>query len=350
MALIVLGAGATRGASFVTQPGYGCCLPPLDSDFFTQAQRIATDKHAATVDRLIRDAVSLFGSNFKTTLETMFTVIEHTSRMLRATSKPVRKRFDLLAMRTNLLQAVAAVLEESLVAKGVGPYACAYHEALVRSLRPKDTILTFNYDCVIDYALASKGDKKWNARFGYCLPLPRGRSGSIGEFIWNPDEPASKADTIHLLKLHGSVHFSAKSGGLFRLKARPYARLNGDLRFEIIPPEWNKKWDEGVFGKLWARASEEIHRAKTIVVVGYSFPTTDLHTSALFRVSVAKGLNNVVVVNPDGAARRRTVDVLRHGLEPGTRILVFDTFQQFAGVRRSLWDRPPGNPDSKKPH
>src|SRR5688572_14934278 len=115
-ALIVLGAGATRGASFVAQEDYGVCLPPLDGDFFTQAQRIASDKHQDTVSALIRDAVELFGPNFKITLETMFTVIEHTSRMVRAA--PVGAAFKaqrLEEMRVNLLQAVAAVLEESLI-------------------------------------------------------------------------------------------------------------------------------------------------------------------------------------------------------------------------------------------
>ena len=40
MALFVLGAGATRGASFV-DPVKNPCLPPLDLDFYAQLQRIA---------------------------------------------------------------------------------------------------------------------------------------------------------------------------------------------------------------------------------------------------------------------------------------------------------------------
>ena len=52
MALFVLGAGATRGASFV-DPVKNPCLPPLDLDFYAQLQRIANSKHQKTVREVI---------------------------------------------------------------------------------------------------------------------------------------------------------------------------------------------------------------------------------------------------------------------------------------------------------
>ncbi|NLF40724.1 hypothetical protein GX586_14875, partial [bacterium] len=88
MAVIVLGAGATRGASFVDKlRDEGGCLPPLDTDFFTQLQRIANSKHQVFIDNAIKDAVTLFGPNFHVTLETMFTTVEHTLRIIEATGK-----------------------------------------------------------------------------------------------------------------------------------------------------------------------------------------------------------------------------------------------------------------------
>jgi hypothetical protein len=39
MAVFLLGAGATRGASFVRLTD-NPCLPPLDTDFYAQLQRI----------------------------------------------------------------------------------------------------------------------------------------------------------------------------------------------------------------------------------------------------------------------------------------------------------------------
>jgi hypothetical protein len=60
MALFVLGAGATRGASFV-DPAQNPCLPPSDLDFYAQLQRIANVKHQKTVRDVIKDTVELFG-------------------------------------------------------------------------------------------------------------------------------------------------------------------------------------------------------------------------------------------------------------------------------------------------
>jgi hypothetical protein len=47
MAVIILGAGATRGASFVSD---AACKPPLDSDFFTQGRRTPTPFSAQRSD------------------------------------------------------------------------------------------------------------------------------------------------------------------------------------------------------------------------------------------------------------------------------------------------------------
>jgi hypothetical protein len=77
MALFVLGAGATRGASFV-DPVKNPCLPPLDADFYAQLQRIRNPKHEETIKSVIEDTVELFGINFQVTMETVFTTLEHT--------------------------------------------------------------------------------------------------------------------------------------------------------------------------------------------------------------------------------------------------------------------------------
>jgi hypothetical protein len=138
----VLGAGATRGASFVKgKKDRPLCLPPLDGDFFTQLQRIANDKHRETVNCLISDAVELFGHNFQLTLETMFTTIEHQIRIVEKTTgeKWGESLKDLREKRSNLLQAIAAVLEESLSyspqgGTGLKHRDCKHHEKLLERL------------------------------------------------------------------------------------------------------------------------------------------------------------------------------------------------------------------------
>jgi hypothetical protein len=345
MIVAVLGAGATRGASFVGQDSASGCLPPLDSDFFTQLQRIASPKHQQTVTDLLAAAVRLYGHNFSTTLESLFTSIEFQYRIASGVTdgkwglNPEALRGD----RTALLQGIAAVLEESLTISdnggtGHSRKGCTYHDALVGGLAPRDAILSFNYDCLIDDSLKRCGDGKWNPRYGYELPLPRGKGSKLkGEAAWMPGNCCDKQQTVRLLKLHGSLNFG--EGGTY-LKERPYTKNNsGNLRFEIIPPEWNKPFEHGIFARIWRQAARAIHSANVIVVIGYSFPKTDLHASSLFRMSTKpESLDSVVLVNPDRDARHRALDALRPGLQSHTRVIVYESFQRFAAAPRRSWD------------
>jgi hypothetical protein len=153
------------------------------------------------------------------------------------------------------------------------------------------------------------------------------------------DEPGAKNRTIKLYKLHGSLHFHNTQGIKIKLKQRPYTGQFGDLKFTIIPPETNKLMTKAFLLGFGIRRGQALHRAKTLVVVGYSFPLSDLHATVLFRVSIRKGgLKTLVLVNPDRSARRRARDVLKRGTSNKTRVLVFDKFEEFAAVERALWE------------
>jgi len=345
--VVVLGAGATRACSFVN-PKKSSCLPPLDGDFFTQLQRVPDPKHRDHIGVVMADVMQLFGSNFSVTLETAFATVEHTLRMLATTG--ARREFekqDLQQKRDRLLAAIAIAMEASLTERGSGggstrtPRPCAHHETLVEKvLQQGDHVISFNYECVLDYALKAKGDGKWNARYGYGFNLgPRGVN-LRGDDAWQPSMPASKSDTIQVHKLHGSLHFqfAGPEARQIALKQRPYTKQNGTPRFSIIPPESNKAYDRGIFAQLWKNAALALGRARHVVVIGYSFPATDLHTGALFRTSIKEGaLQSVVVVNPDRAARARARDLLQRGMHPGTRVLSFDSVGEFLATDPSVW-------------
>jgi hypothetical protein len=347
VALLIFGSGASRGASFVRPTTL--CRPPLDRDFFTQLQRIQNPKLQPIVDKAIANTVDLFGNNFTVTMETVFTTIEQSLRLVEATRE--RRNFrsdDLRKQRTALLQALAAVFEESLIAELDGvkqPRACEYHEKVVRRLARRDALISFNYDCLLDQTLKDHGAKLWNPRYGYGFRLGSRGVSLEGDDAWQPKgEAVSKEATIHLLKLHGSMHFKIQSPEGLRysviLKQRPYTRQNGDLQFTIIPPEWNKPLERGAFADLWKRAGDAIYRARTLVFIGYSFPPGDPHAASLFRVNCrTEHLDNLVIVNPDQEARRRTREVLIRALKRETRVLVFDNLAEFARAPRTLWDR-----------
>lgn len=347
MALFVLGAGATRGCSFV-DPKVDACIPPLDADFFTQLQRVANPKHQDLVSDVMKDVVSLFGHNFSASLETVFATLEHTIRMLKTTGDTRSfKRSELVGKRDRLLQAIALVLEESLCEIKTGSRSsltikeCENHRRLVQdALQACDDIISFNYDCTIDMALRDHGDSKWNPRYGYGFNLGSRGSRLKGDQYWEPGKPASKQRTIHLHKLHGSLHFQVAEKGKYQvnLKQRPYTRQNGDLRFKILPPESNKAYDQGVFAELWKGAGLAIKSAQNIVMIGYSLPPTDLHANALFRTSVGAGkLKSLVVVNPDRIVRQQTRSALQRGISEETRILSFDCMEEFLAVDKTVW-------------
>lgn len=349
MALFVFGAGATRNCSFV-DPRKDPCLPPVDRDFFTQLQRVRNTKHKKLINQVIKDVVEIFGSNFDITLETFFTTLEHTIRMLKTTGENrAFKKADLQEKRDRLEQAIAVVLEDSLSKKDdqghskLTPNDCSNHKKFVENiLREKDDIISFNYDCVLDFALKNYGSGKWNAKYGYGFNLGSRGSRLKGYDFWQPGVTCNENNTVHLYKLHGSLHFKVNgtnNNEKVILKERPYTKQNGNLHFTIIPPEWHKAYDLGVFAKLWKDAAEAINHSKHIIFIGYSLPETDLHSTALFRTSIRKGkLNSLVVVNPDQETRKRTRSILQRGLINKTRVISFDNFDHFLSCTRDVWE------------
>lgn len=351
MAVFVLGAGATRGSSFVKESKH-CCLPPLDADFFTQLQLIQNDKHKVRVGKVIKSAVDLYGTNFQISLEQMYTTIEHAIQMIDVTQ--VEKKFTaerLKGMRRDLEQSIAAVLEDSLTESSDGgrsthkSSSCDHHDRLVESvLRKNDAIISFNYDCVIDSSLKRKGGGKWSPRYGYGFKL--GSHGKLltGDDHWRPHELHEPQETVKLYKLHGSLHFQftpkqgAKETIQVTLKQRPYNFQRDQMRFNIIPPAWNKVYGEQPFRTLWKGASDELAKTFDLVFIGYSMPPTDLHATSLFRTSVSKKLKSLVVVNPDKGARQRIRSTFEAQLTNTTKVLSFESWQSFLACNRAVWD------------
>ena len=330
--VIVLGAGATRGAAFVND--LPAAMPPLDADFFTQAQRLSTSKPRKLLDTLISDVVSTFGNNFALTMEGYLTRLEQLSHVLddyRFRGRPGPNRYQ--QMRADFLQVLAALLDESV---GRHP-ECPYHQRLVERLHARDTIVSLNYDWLIDYALKTHGQGKWNPNLGYGIPVYAGGRRGVGTRYWaskdEGDQPVYAERSITLLKLHGSMIWFPvppdRKPPRLELRAR-WWHQNGNLKFEIAPPEWNKPTRSGVYVPVWRKAREALRGARGIIFIGYSLPEADLPVQALLNVdSDARELDLLITVNPDREARKRIRSVLQHRLGKHTRILSFERFEEF---------------------
>ena len=340
--LIVLGAGATRAARFI-ETFEPVCAPPLNTDFFTQLQRITQPKYAKLVREVIEDVVGLFGPNFTLTLEDYFTQLEflaEAARIAPPTSGSVSSA-RLRKARDRLMQAVSGVLEMSTDAAIRRSKGCELHQRLVQNVDAKDTFISFNYDCVLDHALRQHGDCRWSARYGYAFPRP---SRVEGTDAWDPVRPArTSAETIYLLKLHGSLNWQlpVPSGDRekdrrhrdpIRLKQRLHAQ-RGVPRFTVIPPVWNKAVREDpVFEVLWRNAERAIRSASHIAIVGFSFAPTDLPVESLFRVALAgrsARLKTLVIANKSPAHRQRTRAVFARALEGSAIVRQYDDVTEF---------------------
>ena len=308
--------------------------PPLNADFFTQLQRVV-GKHAPTAREVIKDVVGLFGANFSLTLEDYFSQLESMIDAARLTPRGVQSltSSDLRQRRERLMRALAAVLEASTDEAIRTRAGCSRHDDLVAALQPRDTVISFNYDCVIDDALRRSGDGKWSARYGYCFPQPS-RIVDAGVDHWSPKVPASSAtQTIYLLKLHGSIGWQLPSepDGEIVLKRRLH-RQRGTPRFTIIPPSWNKQQrDEVLFEDLWKKAERALRNAQTVAIVGFSFTPTDLHVEAVVRLALARSnaLRTLIIANPSRADRQRIRAVFSRALTRRAVVRQYDDFQEF---------------------
>jgi hypothetical protein len=264
----------------------------------------------------MKDVVALFGSNFRLTLEDYFTQLEFLIDSVKTASRsPEMVGTGLAERRDHLMTGLGAVLESATMPIIRSDGGCRLHKALVNRLRSSDTVISFNYDCLIDDALRRFGDETWNPRWGYGFPSTYELEGLE---TWLPDKPAtSRRATVRLLKIHGSVNWQlpTRPDRPIHLKTRLY-KQRGTPRFSIIPPVWNKTSDQRseeavIYPHVWRGCARAIRNAARVVVIGFSFGPTDLQAQSVFRLALDanKALRLLVIATPSAEARRRVREV-----------------------------------------
>jgi hypothetical protein len=172
-----------------------------------------------------------------------------------------------------------------------------------------DTIISFNYDLVLEGAaciynwrrVESLGDK-------YILGNLRGLENLIKfnmhidnkniisddvskyyrkerEASYFPDSDiySDKENSLKFIKLHGSINWKSVNNG----------------KSFIVPPTWNKS--DIRIRNLWDKAYRELIQARRIIIVGYSFPETDIYVKSLLALALNENriLQNIYFINPD---------------------------------------------------
>lgn len=286
----ILGAGCTR--NYQASNEYGL-ESPLDEDFFKICNTILLKKLELTnaFSELIKHLDFLFGLKLvseqgskRFSLETVTTILDLESR------GKSRQYIDSL---TNLI-----CITFDIVLKGP---TCPLHSELVKRLKPRDVLISYNYDLVMDNALMEGKNLDQNI---YGLNFDRKH-----DIDWRPCE--KEVVETHLLKLHGSMNWlkCSRCGALLIYKGKKAVadlsyQLIGlgtagselscpicqskELNTVLIPPLLAKELYGEEFRYPWYLAERSIVSADRIVVIGYSLPPTDFYSEFLLRKAMSE--------------------------------------------------------------
>jgi hypothetical protein len=324
-ATVVLGAGASRGASFADSRRQ--VLPPLDADFFQQAQRLDEETFRGSVREVVEFVRDEYGPTRLPTLETVFTQLRGYQQFLEQFSiRPGRRPERYQRQLGYLLELIPLVFRAAFAEQ-----RCRSHDRIAYALRKGDALISFNYDTLIDESVRRWSSGIWKAQCGY------GFRASLGADEWSAEPTPGRfpdRNYLRLLKPHGSLHWSEVDSRArsMRFAADPYGATVA--AGNIIPPTWDKTiLGEWPWKPVWEEASRALQRTRCLIVIGYSVPLTDLTSQALIRSSLSGGeLRLIVVANPDAEARSRVIDLARGAITSQTRILELNTLGDFAGL------------------
>lgn len=299
--VFILGAGASKEAG-----------APVMSEFLDKADEIRRTSdlgiEAEDFERVFRAISALQAVHSKSeldleNLESVFAALE----MGRLTGKlpgfeknqieQVLSSFRKLITRT-LDTTIAYPIKDNSICPTEHYLALAYLIALMRRMKNNNaSVITFNYDVALDFALNYASSPP-----DYCL------------------DGTAEPNSVPLLKLHGSLNWARcqRCKGIVpwtlksyfkdvpidvivhssKVKGLSHACLDFTTRLPgaglkhcgmdffsdpvIVPPTWNKtEYNAGLQG-VWARAALELSSAENIFVLGYSLNETDLFFRYLY--------------------------------------------------------------------
>ena len=196
-------------------------------------------------------------------------------------------------------------------------YVAAMTDRLYDRRSGKHTLISYNYDLLLERSLRSMGIPM-SYGFSEDELLSDDREGGFvddSEINWNLRLGACTNDCVQILKMHGSMNWyleyrqhHSKSG-----QTQPVLSVREEYEPDcadelfIQPPTWQKRQNsrdgngkEGGLVSLWSNAIKALSTATKIVVIGYSFPITDYYVKSMFQIGLKSniGLGKIIIVNP----------------------------------------------------
>lgn len=214
----------------------------------------------------------------------------------------------------------------------------------------RNTIITFNYDTLVEHALShlplkfSYGFGDYSQGAAFKIGLEKPKTLPVG---WNDE---TQDDDLHLLKLHGSINWAVSKSNddhILHTVYDDYSGILADNRWPLLePPMWNKSFPD-LLRVVWNKAVERLRTATRVIIIGYSCPPADQH----FRFLLAAGLHRNIsltqlfIVNPDEVVHTRISEMVQN--VPITPIRNTEDFflnlgsLQAIGRRPQCWTSPP---------
>jgi len=344
--ILIFGAGATRGALEKQLLEKQLPPPPLDKDFFEIAGQLRGRRTGKLAARVINDVFKLYGRVNGIGLEQYFQDIE-TRAEIGQFAKTQNQPKDWGKRKADLEELIRRVLLHTTCDFDVSPaksLSSDSHATILRRLQRKDTVITFNYDTVIEESVPQER-QIWKPRDGYGV-----LAGGINN-EWAKNWCAKRSinsntnSMIHVLKLHGSLNWTLNRNKAVRLKPRPYVvRSRGTEpvfdRCSILPPGWHKRISVNPYKNLWREGRLRLERCSSLAIIGYSLPETDLLARALFaeicrlRAARKNYLAHLYLADPSELVKNKFVELFIPALGPKGRVYRYQDIKELSAAWR----------------
>jgi SIR2-like domain len=166
-------------------------------------------------------------------------------------------------------------------------------------ITPEDSIVSLNYDLVVDNALANKAAAEAGG-VNYGIHVRFAQVKNSGDWRTVPYELPSQSAPV-LYKLHGSLNWVycpscqqldvtvRAKGALYVLEAaRNFSCKECGTRYSpfVIAPTLLKTYHNSLLAQIWRHTEERISKADDIVFVGYSMPDADVQLRGMLTRAV----------------------------------------------------------------
>jgi hypothetical protein len=327
---ILFGAGATRGA-FEDRSS----PPPVDKDFFELAGQIEGRGTRAVARKVLKSVWELYGRTNNVGLEEYYREVETRARIgsfAKSQNQPRdwdRRKKDL----EELIRRVYIHTTVDMTQTPPRPLTSPVHQHLLKRLRSGSTVITFNYDLVIEESF--EGAELWNPGDGFAIEVIGISHDWTRQWLASRGGASRRRSKVHLLKLHGSLGWVQYANRHVRLKDRPYVVRKGVTeKISVCPPGWNKPIHRNPYKALWREARLKLESCRSLVIVGYSLPETDLLARALFsevvrmRSARKNYLSHLVLVDPSDVVKERFTSLFTPALGPYGRIARYRSLKE----------------------